>query len=75
MADLLLNLPASTYPILAEIIASPAKGRMEELIDLLDRRLRLYGIAIDRVLGLPDGSVPLANIQHLRKLISARDSS
>lgn len=75
VADLLLNLPASTYPILAEIIASPVKGRTEELIDILDRRLRLYGIAIDRVLGLPDGSVPLANIQHLRELISARDSS
>lgn len=73
VADLLLNLPGNTYPILAEIIASPGKGRTEELIDMLDRRLRLYGIAIDRVLGLPDGSVPLANIQYLRALIDARD--
>ncbi|WLA47930.1 TetR/AcrR family transcriptional regulator [Bradyrhizobium elkanii] len=73
VADLFMNLPMSTYPILAEIIASPAKDRTDELIDRLDRRLRLYGIAIDRVLGLPDGSVPLANIQHLRALIDARD--
>lgn len=43
-------------------------------MDTLDRRLRLYGIALDRVLGLPDGSVPLANTEHLRKLISARVS-
>ncbi len=74
VADLLLNLPGTTYPIFAELVASSSRSRMDELVEKLDSRLQLYGIALDRVLGLPDGTLPMANAANLRALVQARDA-
>lgn len=70
VAELLLQLPASTHAILAQAILAPGGVSVDAVVATLEKRLRLYGVAVDRTLGLPDGSVPLANSEYLRRLLA-----
>jgi hypothetical protein len=56
-ADMILQLGTSTYGIMARALAAGDADQMDEAIQALERRVRLYEMALDRVLGLPDRSV------------------
>jgi AcrR family transcriptional regulator len=57
MAEIVLQLGASTHDAVAKAIAASGTKQAAETADALDERLQLQGVAIDRILGLPDGSV------------------
>lgn len=56
-AEIILQLGASTRDAVARAIKSSDTPNADEATAALDERLRQHGIAIDRILGLPDGTV------------------
>lgn len=71
VADMLQALASSTYSIVARALGAVTKKDRQEALSAFQKRLRLHGIAIDRVLGLPDGSVHMLKPQDAQKLMSA----
>jgi len=45
---------------------------MEVAIEVLEKRVRLYEIALDRILGLPDGSIRIGEPGYIRAVMTAR---
>lgn len=72
VAEMLLQLSTATHGVIAKAIASDNPDQMDEAIDALERRLRLYEIALNAVLGIPDGSVRLAEPGQVRAVMMAR---
>jgi AcrR family transcriptional regulator len=72
VADMLLQLGGATHGILARAVAAGSAEQMNIAIRALERRIRLYELALDRVLGLPDGSVRLAAPGYVRTVMTAR---
>ena len=56
-AEIILQLGASTHDAVARAIKSSDTSKADEAAAALDERLRQHGIAIDRILELPDGTV------------------
>lgn len=56
-AEIILHLGTSTRDAVARAIEATGTPRAEKAADALDERLRQHGIATDRILGLPDGTV------------------
>lgn len=56
-AEIILQLGASTHDAVARAIAASGTPGAAEAAAALDERLRQQGIAIDRILGLPDGTI------------------
>jgi AcrR family transcriptional regulator len=56
-AEIVLQLGTSTHDVVARAVAATGAEEREAAAAALDERLRQQGIAIDRILGLPDGSV------------------
>jgi AcrR family transcriptional regulator len=75
VADMLLQLGAATHGIVARAIAASSATGMRKAIRALERRIKLYEIALDRILGLPDGSVRLAEPGYVRTVMMARLAS
>lgn len=74
VADMILQLGGATRGLVADIVShiraghAPTKGA----IRALEQRVRLYEVALDRVLGLPDGSLKLTASGYLRLLMTVR---
>lgn len=71
VADMIQELAASTYPILAKAIDATTEEDTRSAVKAFQKRLRLYGIAIDRILGLPDGSVRMLKLRDTQTLIES----
>lgn len=56
-AEIILHLGASTHDAVARAIRASGTPQADEAVAALDERLRQQGIAIDRILGLPDGTI------------------
>ena len=56
-AEIIICLGTSTHDAVASAIEAAGTPRADEAIAALDERLRQQGIAIDRILGLPDGTI------------------
>lgn len=71
IAEMVLQLTSSRHAILAK--ADPKKGLkgLEAAVKTLEKRFTLYGIALDRLLGLPDGSVLLLEPGYVHKMAVA----
>lgn len=72
VADMLLQLSAATHDIVARAVQASSRADMDAAITALETRIRLYEIALDRILGLPDGSVRLADAGYVRTVMTAR---
>jgi hypothetical protein len=72
VADMLLLLSAATRSIVARAIAVGSTNEMNKAIRALERRIKLYEVAIDRILGLPDRCVRLAELGYVRTVMTAR---
>jgi AcrR family transcriptional regulator len=71
VADMIQELASSNYPIFARLLEAVTKMERQEALGAFEKRLRLHGIAIDRVLGLPDGSVHMLKPLDVRKIMAA----
>lgn len=56
-AEMLLQIRLIFRDVMHEALRQTEQGHVEQAIQMLDDRLRLYGIAIDRLLKLPDGTI------------------
>jgi len=57
VADMIYGLAARTNSSILEVLEAADESERERAIDCLTTRFRLHGLAIDRILGLPDGSI------------------
>jgi AcrR family transcriptional regulator len=75
-ADVMLHLMASTRPLIAALYASTNQLDVERQISRLVTRMRYLGTVIDRMLGIPEGSIELADEQSICMIAQAwRESS
>jgi AcrR family transcriptional regulator len=56
-AEMVLLLGASTHDITGRVLAATSRAERDAALAALERRVGLIGIAADRLLGLPDGSI------------------
>jgi AcrR family transcriptional regulator len=70
VADMIQQLASSTYPFVARAIGAVTDMEREEVLQAFHRRLRLHGIALDRILGLPDGTLRIPTLNQVRKLMA-----
>lgn len=59
-AEMLLQLRLSMRAVMHRALRMADAGELDQAAALLDERIRLYGITIDRLLKLPDGTVNMA---------------
>lgn len=71
-AEIILHLGASTHDAVARTFAALGTVGEAAAIDALDERLRFHGIAVDRILGLPDGSLTFVEPGFTRAVMTAR---
>lgn len=71
VAEMVLQFSASLQKIIAR--ADPSRGEegLQEAIGIMEKRLTLYGIALDRLLGLPDGSIQLIEPGYVHQMTVA----
>lgn len=72
VANIILALAASSRPLVAAVLAANDNAKFEEALAKFETRLRLHGVAIDRLLALPDGSVRLIEPGALKALAKMR---
>lgn len=72
VADMILRLGGATHGIVARALVADNMDQMNEAIHALEQRIKLYEIALDRILGLPDGSLQLTGPDYVRTVMTAR---
>ena len=70
-AEIVMHLGASTHDVVAHAIEASGTPRANEAAAALDERLRQQGIAIDRILGLPDGTIAFSEPGFARAVMAA----
>ena len=69
VADLLQQLASNTYPFVTRFIDAGTEQEKQETLKAFHRRLRLNGVAIDRLLSLPDGTLYVPSLSAVKKLM------
>jgi AcrR family transcriptional regulator len=72
VADIVMQFGLATHDVTAKALASGSDADMEVAIEILEKRVRLYEIALDRILGLPDGSIRIGEPGFVRAVMTAR---
>jgi len=72
VADIVMQFGLATHDVTAKALAGGSDADMEIAIETLERRVRLYEIALDRILGLPDGSIRIGEPGFVRAVMTAR---
>jgi AcrR family transcriptional regulator len=70
VADLLQQLASNTHPFVTRIIGATTEKERQGILKAFQRRLQLNGVAIDRLLGLPDGTLYVPKLREVRKLMA-----
>jgi AcrR family transcriptional regulator len=73
-AEMVLQLGAAAYGVIARALAATSAHEIEEAADTLENLLKLHGVAIDRILCLPEGSVRLVDEGFVRAMMMPRGS-
>ncbi|MCV7008900.1 hypothetical protein H7J52_24390 [Mycobacterium gordonae] len=55
---------------LIRVINAPDRRERRRAVDDAVKRLRLYGVATDRILGLPDGSTVVFNRKQIEEMVA-----
>ncbi|OBH83992.1 TetR family transcriptional regulator [Mycobacterium scrofulaceum] len=71
VADMIYGLAARTNSTIVAVLQAPDESARERAIDSMTKRFRLHGLAIDRILGLPDGSVTTLTRAQVEALVAA----
>jgi AcrR family transcriptional regulator len=69
VADLLQQLASNTRPFVTGIIEATTEKEQQAVLKAFHRRLKLNGIAIDRLLGLADGTLYVPSFRDTKKLM------
>ena len=70
-AEIILQLGTATHDAVARAIEASGTPQAEEAAAALDERLRQQGLAIDRILGLSDGTIVFSEPGFARAVIAA----
>jgi AcrR family transcriptional regulator len=70
-AEMVLQLGAAAYGVIARALQATSKHEIEDAADTLENLLQLHGVAIDRILCLPEGSVRLVDRGFVRAIMTA----
>lgn len=70
-AEIILQLGVSTRDAVASAIEASGTVQADEVAAALDERLRQHGIAIDRILGLPDGTITFSTPGFAKAMMEA----
>jgi AcrR family transcriptional regulator len=71
VADMIQGLAARVNSNVVEIIDATDESARDYAIDVLVSRFKLHGLAVDRILGLPDGSVTALSRAQVEAMIAA----
>ncbi|MGH3725182.1 MAG: TetR/AcrR family transcriptional regulator [Mycobacterium sp.] len=71
VGDMIQGFAANMGVIVQRIMAVPDMRARAQAIDAAVMRQRLYGIATDRILGLPDGTVEVLDRSQIERLVAA----
>ena len=71
VADMIQGLAARTNSNVVQIIDATDEPSREHAIDVLTNRFTLHGLAVDRVLGLPDGSITVLSRAQVDMMVAA----
>jgi hypothetical protein len=71
VADMIYGLAARTNSNILEVLQATDESARERAIDCLATRFRLHGVAVDRILGLPDGSVATLTRAQVEAMVGA----
>ena len=70
VGDIIQGFAASMQKDVAEVLNAPNATLRRQAIDASVRRLKLYGIATDRILGLPDGSTVVLDRKQVEAMVA-----
>jgi AcrR family transcriptional regulator len=70
VADLLQQLASNTYPFVTRFVGAGTEQEKQDTLKAFHQRLRLNGMAIDRLLGLPDGTLYVPSLSAVKKLMT-----
>jgi hypothetical protein len=68
---MIYGLAARTNSNVVEVLQAGDEAAREAAIDRLTTRFRLHGLAIDRILGMPDGSMTTLTRAQVGALVAA----
>lgn len=71
-AEIVLGLASTSYDSVARLMRAREEPELSAAIDAFERRMMAQSVAIDRLLGLPDGSVRFVEPGFTRALMAAR---
>jgi len=71
VADMIYGLAARTNSNIVEVSQAADEPARERAIGVLTTRFRLHGLAIDRILGLPDGSITTLERTQVEAMVAA----
>jgi TetR/AcrR family transcriptional regulator, cholesterol catabolism regulator len=71
VGDMIQALAARTNPKILDVAVAADQAARDHAIDVLTIRFRLHGLAIDRILGLPDGSVTVLTRAQVETIVAA----
>jgi TetR/AcrR family transcriptional regulator, cholesterol catabolism regulator len=71
VADMIYGLAARTNSNILDVSQATDESARERAIDVLTTRFRLHGLAIDRILGLADGSITTLTRAQVEALVAA----
>lgn len=68
---MIYGLAARTNSNVVDVLDAADERARDQAIDVLTARFRLHGLAIDRILGLPDGSVTTLTRAQVEAMVAA----
>jgi len=71
VGDLIQGLAARTNSQIIDVLDAADESARDQAIDVLTTRFRLHGLATDRVLGLPDGSITTLTRTQVETMVAA----
>jgi len=71
VADMIQGLAARVNSNVVQIFDATDESGRDHAIDVLTSRLKLHGLTVDRVLGLPDGSVTVLSRAQVESMVAA----
>ncbi|WP_078292331.1 TetR/AcrR family transcriptional regulator [Mycobacterium sp. D16R24] len=71
VGDMIQGFAANMGATMHRIIAAPDARARADAIDAAVQRQRLYGVATDRILGLPDGTIAVLDRSQIERLVAA----
>lgn len=71
VADMILGLSARVNANVVQIVDATDQSGRDHAIDVLTSRLELHGLAVDRILELPDGSLSVLDRTQVETIVAA----